>query len=115
MKASQVSYFPTNSPSLGVIVTGPQVSTCPPICSCQEGEPPLKSHFHAHLDEGIWAAQGGLPVAALPGVASSRLPGVTLGLPGRKGREASWLMTEPPETSEKPLPPVFPEAESLVS
>ena len=42
-------------------------------------EPPLKSHFHAHGDEGIWAAQGGLPVAALPGVASSRLPGVTVG------------------------------------
>ena len=79
MKASQGSYFPTNSPSSGVIVTGPQVSTCPPTCSCQEGEPPLKSHFHAHLDEGIWAAQGGLPVAALPGVASSRLPGVTVG------------------------------------
>ena len=115
MKASQGSYFPTNSPSSGVIVTGPQVSTCPPTCSCQEGEPPLKSHFHAHLDEGIWAAQGGLPVAALPGVASSRLPGVTLGLPGGKGPEASWLTTEPPETSEKPLPPVFPEAESLVS
>ena len=79
MKASQDSYFPTDSPSSGVIVTGPQVTTCPPTCSGQEGVPPLKSHLHAHGDEGIWAAQGGLPVAARPGVASSRLPGVTSG------------------------------------
>ena len=72
MKASQGSYFPTDSPSSGVIVTGPQVTTCPPTCSCQEGVPPRKSHFHTHGDEGIWAAQGGLPLAARPGVASSR-------------------------------------------
>ena len=72
-------YFPTNSPSSGVIVTGPQVSTCPPTCSCQEGVPPLKSHFHTHGNEGTWAAQGGLPVAARPGVTTSRLPGVTSG------------------------------------
>ena len=73
------SYFPTDSPSSGVIVTGPQFSTCLPTCSCQEGEPPLKSHFLAQGEEGIWAAQGGLPVAARLGVASSRLPGVTSG------------------------------------
>ena len=72
VKASQGSYFPTDSPSSGVIVTGPQVSTCPPTCSCQEGVPPLKTHFHTHGDEGIWAAQGGLPLAARPGVDSSR-------------------------------------------
>ena len=70
MKAYQGSSVPTDSPSSGVIVTGPQVSTCPPTCSCQEGEPPLKSHFHAHGNEGIWAAQGGLPVAAMPAVMS---------------------------------------------
>ena len=79
MKASQGSYFPTDSRSSGVIVTVPQVTTGPPTFSCQEGVPPLKSHFHAHGDEGLWAAQGGLPVAARPGVASSRLPGVTSG------------------------------------
>ena len=79
MKASQGSYFPTYSQSSGVIVTGPQVTTCPPTCSGEEGVPPLKSHFHAHGDEGLLAAQGGLPVAARPGVASSRLPGVTSG------------------------------------
>ena len=79
MKASQGSYFPTDSPSSGVIVTEPQVITCPTTCSCQEGVPPLKSHFLAHGDEGLWAAQGGLSVAARPGVASSRLPGVTSG------------------------------------
>ena len=56
MKASQGSYFPTDSPSSGVIVTGPQVTTCQPTCSCEEGVPPLKSHFHPHGDKGIWAA-----------------------------------------------------------
>ena len=71
--------FPSDSPSSGVIVTGPQVTTCPRTWSCQEGVPPLKSHFHAHGDDGIWAAQGGLPMAARPGVASSRFPGVTSG------------------------------------
>ena len=60
------------------------------------------------------AAQGGLPVAALPSVARSRLPGVTLGALLLKP-EASMLSTVPPETSEKPLPPGFPGAESLVS
>ena len=79
MKASQGSYFPTDRSSSGVIVTGPQVSTCPPTCSCQEGELPLKSHFHAHGDEGIWAAQRGLQLPARHGVASSRLPCVTSG------------------------------------
>ena len=77
MKASQGSYFSTDSPSSGLIVTGLQVTTCPPTCSCQEGVHPLKSHFHPHGDEGVCAAQGGLPVAARPGVASSRLPGGT--------------------------------------
>ena len=60
------------------------------------------------------AAQGGLPVAARPGVASSRLPAVTLG-DLLEGPEASGLSAEPPETSEKPLPPGFPQAEALVS
>ena len=60
-------------------------------------------------------AQGGLPGVAKPGVASSRLTGIILGCPPPKGPEASMLSTEPPETSEKPLPPAFPRAESLVS
>ena len=51
----------------------------PTNCSCQECVPPLKSHFHTHGNESIWVAQGGLPVAARPGVATSRLPGVTSG------------------------------------
>ncbi|KAJ1360190.1 hypothetical protein KIN20_019110 [Parelaphostrongylus tenuis] len=61
------------------------------------------------------AAQGGLPVAASPGVASSRLTGITLGDLLDKGPEASRLSAEPPETSEKPLPPGFSEAEALAS
>ena len=61
------------------------------------------------------AAQGGLSVEARPGVASSRLTGIILGCPPPKGPEASMLSTEPPETSEKPLPPGFPEAEALAS
>ena len=61
MKASQGSYFPTDSPSSGVTLTGPQVSTCPPTCSCQEGVPPLKSHFHSHGDEGIWRCPRRVP------------------------------------------------------
>ena len=79
MKASQGSYFRYDSPSSGVIVSRPQVTKCPPTCSCQEGVPRLKSHVHTHGDEGIWAGQWGLPVGARPDVASSRLPGVTSG------------------------------------
>ena len=93
MKASQGSYFPNDSPSSGVIVTGPQVTTCPPNCSCQEGVLPLKYHFHAHGDEGIWSAQGGLLVAARPGVASSRLPGFTSGaLLVKDQRHPGWTL-----------------------
>ena len=65
MKASQGSYFPTDSPSSGVIVTGPQFSTCLPTCSCQEGEPPLKSHFPAHGDEGTWPSLERAPCGSL--------------------------------------------------
>ena len=35
--------------------------------------------------------------------------------PPGKGAEASRLSTEPPETSVKPVPPGFPEGETLVS
>ena len=78
-RAPQGSCFPTASPSSGVTVSGPQVTTCPPTCSCPEGEPPLKSHFLAHGDEGNWRCPGRAPVAARPGVASSSLTGITLG------------------------------------
>ena len=114
MKASQGSYFPTDSASSGVIVTEAQVTTCSPTCSCQEGVPPLKSHLLAHGDMGLWAAPGGLPVApglVWPVVDCQVLPQV----PSGKLPEASGLNTDLPETSEKPLPPGFPEAESLVS
>ena len=60
-------------------------------------------------------AQRGLTVAALPAVDSSRLPGVNLRAASGKGPDASMLSTVPLETSEKPLPPGFLEAESLVS
>ena len=78
-RAPQGSCFPTASPSSGVTVSGPQVTTCPPICSCPEGEPPLKSHFPAPGDEGSWSCPGRVRVVARPGVASSCLTGITLG------------------------------------
>ena len=78
-RAPQGSCFPTASPSSGVTVSGPQVTTCPPTCSCPEGEPPLKSHFPAYGDEGSWHCPGRAPVVARPGVASSSLTGITLG------------------------------------
>ena len=53
-RALQGSFFPTASPSSGVTVSGPQVTTCPPTCSCPEGESSLKSHFPEHSDEGTW-------------------------------------------------------------
>ena len=73
------SCFPTASPSSGVTVSGPQVTTCSPICSCLEGELSLKSHFPAHGDEGSWRYPGRAPVVARPGVASSSVTGITLG------------------------------------
>ena len=78
-RAPQGYCFPTASPSSGVTVSGPQVTTCPPTCSCPEGEPPLKSHFLAHGDEGNWRCPGRARVTGRPGVASSSLTGITLG------------------------------------
>ena len=78
-RAPQGSFFPTASPSSVVTVSGPQVTTCPPICSCPEGELRLKSHFPANGDEGSWSCPGRAPVVARPGVASSSLTGITLG------------------------------------
>ena len=78
-RAPQGSCFPTASPSSGVTVSGPQVTSCPPTCSCPEGETPLKSHFPAHGDEGNWHCPGRAPAAARPGVASSSLTVITLG------------------------------------
>ena len=65
MKAPQGFYFPADSPSSGVTVTGPPGHPCPPTCFCSQGERPLKSHFPAHGDEGTWpcpqrAPSGGL-------------------------------------------------------
>ena len=77
-RAPQESCFPTASPSSGVTMSGPQVTTCPPTCSCPEGEPPLKSHFPAHGDESSWHCPGMAPVPARPGVASSSLTEITL-------------------------------------
>ena len=78
-RAPQGSCFPTASPSSGVNVSGPQVTTYPPTCSCPEGEPPLKSHFPAHGDVGSWRCPSSASVVARPGVASSSLTGITLG------------------------------------
>ena len=78
-RAPQGSCFPTASSSSGVKVSRPQVTMCPPIFSCPEGELCLKSHFPAHGDEGSWSCPGRAPVAARPGVSSSSLTGITLG------------------------------------
>ena len=78
-RAPKGSCFPTASPSSGVIVSGPQVTMCPPTCSCPEGKTPLKFHFPSHGHEGTWRCPGRAPVAARPGVASSSLTGITLG------------------------------------
>ena len=78
-RAPQGSCFPTASLSSGVTVSGPLVTTFPPTCSCPEGEPPLKSHFPAHGDQGNLCCPGRAPVAASPGVASSSLTVITLG------------------------------------
>ena len=78
-RAPQGSCFPTASPSSGVTMSGQQVTTCPPTCSCPEGVPPLKFHFSAHGDEGRWHCTRRAPVLASPGVASSSLTGITLG------------------------------------
>ena len=61
-RAPQGSCFPTASPSSGVTLSEPQVTTCPPICSCPEGELRLKSHFPAHGDESSWSCPGRAPV-----------------------------------------------------
>ena len=48
MKASQGSYFPTDSPSSGVIVTGPQVTTSPqtaPVKSVYLPSSPTFTHM----------------------------------------------------------------------
>ena len=60
-KAPQGSCFSTASPSSGVTVTYPQVTTCPPTCSCPEGDLPLKSPFPTHGDEGSWRCPGRAP------------------------------------------------------
>ena len=75
-RALQGSCFRTASPSSGVTMSEAQVTTCLPTCSCPEGEPPLKFPFPVNEDEG---SSGRAPVAARPGVASSRLPVVKLG------------------------------------
>ena len=115
MKASQGSYFPIVRPSSGVIVTGPQFSTCLTTCSCQEGEPPLKSHFPTHGDEGTWRCPGRAPSGGRAWCGQLKIAWGYLRYPPGKGPEASMLSTVPPETSVKPLPLGFPGAEYLVS
>ena len=78
-RAPQGSCFPTASPFSGVTMSGPLVTMCPQTCSCPEGEPPLKSQFPAHGDEGTWHCPAKAPVEGRPGVASSSLTGITLG------------------------------------
>ena len=79
MKAPQGSYFPADSPSSGVTVTGPPGHHVPTNLLLSRGNTSPQVPLPARGDEGLWAAHGGLPVAARPGVASSRLPGVTSG------------------------------------
>ena len=79
MKAPQGSYFPADSPSSGVTVTGPPGHHVPTNLLLLRGRTsPLPTFPHMEM-RAPGAAQGGLPVAALPGVASSILLGVTLG------------------------------------
>ena len=60
IRAPQGSFFHTASPSSYVTVSGPQVTMCPPTCSCPEGEPPLKSHFPHMVMRAPVVAQEGL-------------------------------------------------------
>ena len=80
MKAPQGSYFPADSPSSGVTVTGPPRSPRAHQTAPAQRENLPSSPPSLHMDfRALGAAQEGLPVEASPGVASSRLPGVTLG------------------------------------
>ena len=114
MKASQGSYFPSDSPSSGVILTGPQVTTSPPTAPVRSVHLPSSPTF-THME----MRAPGLPKEGSQwrrGLVSPLLDcQVFLRCPPDKGPEASGLSTEVPETSEQPLPPGFPEAESLFS
>ena len=115
MNAPQGSYFPADSPSSGVTVTGPPGHHMP---------------TNLLLPRGRTSPQVPLPCIwrwghlALPRKGSQWWPGLMwpalvfqgyLSCPPGKGPEASRLSTEPPGTSEKHLPLLFPEAEALVS
>ena len=79
MKEPQGSYFPADSPSSGVTVTGTPDHHVPTNLLLLRGRTsPLPTFPHMEM-RAPGAAQGGLPVAALPGVASSIFLGVTLG------------------------------------
>ena len=79
MKAPQGYYFPADSPSSGVTVTVPQGLHVPTNLLLPRGRTSLKSPS-LHMEMGApGTAQEGLLLETSPGVACSRLPGVTLG------------------------------------
>ena len=84
-RAPHGSGCPTASPSSGVTVPGPPGHHVPtnPLLPQREKLPSSPTSPHMAM-RAVGAAQGGLPVAARPAVASSRLTGVTLGALLRK-------------------------------
>ena len=73
------------------------------------------SHFPAHGDERTWHCLEGGPSGGHACCGQLEIAWGYLRCPPGKRPEASMLSTVPPETSKKPLPPGFPEAESFVS
>ena len=65
MKAPQGSYFPADSPSSGVTVTGPPGHHVPSNLLLLRGRSSLKSHFPAHGDDGTWRCPGRAPSGGL--------------------------------------------------
>ena len=84
-RALHGSGCPTASPSSGVTVPGPPGHHVPtnPLLPQREKLPSSPTSPHMAM-RAVGAAQGGLPVAARPAAASSRLTGVTLGALLRK-------------------------------
>ena len=115
MKAPEGSYFSADSPSSGVIMTDPPGHHVPINLLLPRRRTSPQSPFPAHVDEGTWHCPGRAPSGGHSLSFQLYIAWSYLRCPPGKGPEASRLSTEPPKTSEKHLPPMFPEAEAMVS